>query len=527
MKTLYESLIDRTSGTASANTIRPTGWRRRWQTGHRRRSNRRCSTPPAVREPFSFMRSALFLAEAEESEWTPARCARRGGRHVAGIDIHPVAVIIARVTYSRARAGARARARALTFRSISATRCSSSIIAAFRPTEADDPRAPPRANGSARQTISSIFRNCFCRDPDLFDKAIEKMRAVGNGPDPRAVRAGRAAIAALHRSRTFPNPTSRFGEEELRGRRTSARPISSPTGCAARAGTPSGPMSPAISRARSPLRRRRLGERGDRQSALGRLPPHERRSQKRFKELAKGARRLCRRQVRHAKRPFRPVHRSRGVALSARFGRLAFVLPLAVLTRGQFERLRSASSTAARSWDEAWTMDDSVQPLFPVPSCAVFGRRRATSKPFPNGARLFRRAADARRAGSAGGPAHRGGQVQGDGERGEADGGGVSGGSIIEGFRQGATLVPRMCALSSGKRSVGSGPMVGAPGRAAAALRKSSRGRICPASRTRSRRNFCARPCSARASAVSQFFGRSRRHSGHGKRRNARLEAGA
>jgi hypothetical protein len=28
-------------------------------------------------------------------------------------------------------------------------------------------------------------------------------------------------------------------------------------------------------------------------------------------------------------------------------------------------------------------MDDSVQPLFPIPSCAVFGRRRATSKPMP------------------------------------------------------------------------------------------------------------------------------------------------
>jgi hypothetical protein len=40
-------------------------------------------------------------------------------------------------------------------------------------------------------------------------------------------------------------------------------------------------------------------------------------------------------------------------------------------------------------WDEAWTMDDSVQPLFPVPPCAVFGRRRATSKPMPETVRAF------------------------------------------------------------------------------------------------------------------------------------------
>lgn len=34
-------------------------------------------------------------------------------------------------------------------------------------------------------------------------------------------------------------------------------------------------------------------------------------------------------------------------------------------------------------------MDDSVQPLFPVPSCAVFGRRRSTSKPLPDTVRAY------------------------------------------------------------------------------------------------------------------------------------------
>jgi hypothetical protein len=71
-------------------------------------------------------------------------------------------------------------------------------------------------------------------------------------------------------------------------------------------------------------------------------------------------------------------------------GRLAFVLPLAAMTRGQFERLRSGSfAGGAIQWDEGWTMDDSVQPLFPVPSCVVFGRRRATSKPLPETVRVY------------------------------------------------------------------------------------------------------------------------------------------
>ncbi len=71
-------------------------------------------------------------------------------------------------------------------------------------------------------------------------------------------------------------------------------------------------------------------------------------------------------------------------------GRIAFVLPLAALTRGQFEKFRKGSFTGARiAWDEAWTMDDDVQPLFPVPSCVIFGRRRATAKALPDKVRAY------------------------------------------------------------------------------------------------------------------------------------------
>ena len=71
-------------------------------------------------------------------------------------------------------------------------------------------------------------------------------------------------------------------------------------------------------------------------------------------------------------------------------GRIAFVQPLAALTRGQFEHLQTGSFRSVKiAWDEAWTMDDSVQPLFPVPSCAVFGRKRGTSRRMPDTVRSY------------------------------------------------------------------------------------------------------------------------------------------
>jgi hypothetical protein len=71
-------------------------------------------------------------------------------------------------------------------------------------------------------------------------------------------------------------------------------------------------------------------------------------------------------------------------------GRIAFILPMAALTRGQFERFRRGSFHTSRiGWDAAWVMNDDLQPLFPVPSCVVFGRRTAVSKPLPDKVRVY------------------------------------------------------------------------------------------------------------------------------------------
>jgi hypothetical protein len=136
----------------------------------------------------------------------------------------------------------------------------------------------------------------------------------------------------------------------------------------------------------------------------------------------------------------------RAAALYLRSGGLiAFVLPLAALSRGQFEKLRKGSFNSARiAWEEVWTMDDDVQPLFPVPSCVVFGRRRAIAKALPDKVRAYSGQLPTRDASEATADACL--TVQKDAPK-PAEGRFKGGSAYRKSFRQGATLVPRMLCL--------------------------------------------------------------------------------
>ena len=188
--------------------------------------------------------------------------------------------------------------------------------------------------------------------------------------------------------------------------------------------------------------------------------------QKRFKELAKGLGVYVGGKL-ATQNDLSALFTARAATLYLRgSGRLAFVLPLAALTRGQFERLRSgAFHGGAIQWDEAWTMDDSVQPLFPVPSCAAFGRRRATSKPMPETMRAYSGALPMRDA-----PEAVVDRLIAEGKFHVADDAPkpteavFSGGSVYRGaFRQGATLVPRMLCFVERKSLGRLGPDPSAP----------------------------------------------------------------
>lgn len=167
--------------------------------------------------------------------------------------------------------------------------------------------------------------------------------------------------------------------------------------------------------------------------------------QKRFREMAKGERVYVGGKF-ATQNDLAALFTVRAATLYLRSGgRIAFVLPLAALTRGQFEKLRSGLFSSVRiAWDEAWTMDDLVQPLFPVPSCVVFGRRLATSRAMPervlayNGKLPYRdvteKIADSHLTATTNAPKPAEGRF--------------TGGSVYRtAFRQGATLVPRMLCL--------------------------------------------------------------------------------
>ncbi|HXH83943.1 MAG TPA: N-6 DNA methylase, partial [Candidatus Tectomicrobia bacterium] len=70
-------------------------------------------------------------------------------------------------------------------------------------------------------------------------------------------------------------------------------------------------------------------------------------------------------------------------------GTIAFVMPYAALNRKQFEGFRRGwfggpdEVFATVRFTDAWAFDEGVQPLFPVPSCVLFARRRETG-PLPS-----------------------------------------------------------------------------------------------------------------------------------------------
>ena len=141
-------------------------------------------------------------------------------------------------------------------------------------------------------------------------------------------------------------------------------------------------------------------------------------------------------------------------------GRLAFVLPLAALTRGQFDKFRTGIFESVRlRFDETWTMDDRVQPLFPVPSCAIFTTKRRVGQQMAD--RIVRRAYSGNLPFRDAPEAIADDKLIVDEKPGEPTEASFSGGSAYRPlFRQGATLVPRFLCFVERKNlgALGSDP---------------------------------------------------------------------
>ena len=401
---------------------------------------------------FLFHAIRNFLAEAKDADMDPAMRAVEVCAHVAGMDIHPVGVIIARVTYLLALAPAlTSRSGGLSIPVYLGDALQLSISEFMAGKELTIRVPPPLAgNGKSGEVGANgreqlDFPETFCRDPALFDKAIERMRSGSQAGMTRT-----QIEAALHRITEQHYRANVTKEQELaiqdlgktyvtfdRLRREGRDTV----------------WAYVVRNLSRPLAFSAAG--GWAHVVVGNPPWLAFRHmtadmQKRFKQLAKVEKVYVSRVPSH--NDLCALFTVRAAQLYLRSaGQLAFVLPMAALTRNQFERLRSGSFHSVRiAWDEVWTMDDSVQPLFPVPSCVVFGRRRGSAKALPDTVRAysgtlpFRDApeeiADARLKVTEGAPALEVAQRE--------------GGSVYRSlFRQGAILVPRVLCFVERKMS--------------------------------------------------------------------------
>ena len=455
LKILYESLIDRAERHGLGEYYTP-DWlaAKIVRRAVERPVEQKVLDPACGSGTFLFHAIRNFLADAEDAGLEAEHRAEEATNHVAGMDIHPVAVIIARVTYLLALAPVIAmRAGSLSIPVYLGDAMQLSTTTWMNGKELAIPVPPPPGTvevdngmiGSRRTELK--FPEIFCKDIHLFDKLVAKMR---QGSEQKLTRKQIEPVFTLeverhHKRDILPAEADAVGEmvatyavfDDLRrqGRdsvwtyvaRNLSRPLALAFGTGWANVVVGNPPWVAFRHMSADL-------------------------QKRFREMAKGERVHVGGKF-ATQNDLSALFTVRATTLYLRSGgRLAFVLPLAALTRGQFEMLRSGSfHTAKIAWDEAWTMDDSVQPLFPVPSCVVFGRRRATAKPLPDKMRAysgvlpFRDApesiADERLSVIENAPKPAEGLFKG-------------GSSYRKSFRQGATLVPRMLCLVE-RKSIG------------------------------------------------------------------------
>jgi hypothetical protein len=444
LKILYESLIDRDERHGLGEYYTPD-----WLAAKVVKETVSTPLEQRVLDPacgsgtFLFHAVRHYLREADEVGQAGTLRAAEVCARVVGIDIHPVAVIIARVTYLLALAPAlSARSGAISIPvylgdamqlSISQLLAGKELVIRVPPPTAGQSKSGEKDKNGREQLD---FPDTFCRDPALFDKAIERMRSGSESNMTREqIEAALGRITEQHYRADVTDEQKQaikdlgktyvtFHRLRQEGRDTVwayvARNLSRPLAYSANGGWANVIVGnpPWV--------------------AYRHMSPD---LQTRFKELAQGENVYVGRVP--SQNDLCALFTVRATMLYLRSGgRLAFVLPLAALTRGQFERFRTGSFHTSRiCWDAAWAMDNDVQPLFPVPSCVLFGRRTAVAKVFPEKVRRYSGTLPCRDASEDDANKHL--KILEDApalETAQHDGGSV----YRSAFRNGATLFPRM-----------------------------------------------------------------------------------
>jgi SAM-dependent methyltransferase len=400
LKVLYESLIDRAERHGLGEYYTPD-----WLAAKIVRAAVDQPTTQSVIDPacgsgtFLFHAVRRFLDAAEAAGFPEAERAARATAQVAGIDIHPVATIIARVTYLLALAPALpARAGRITIPvyvgdalQLSKQRIliGNELVITVPPPASLEPRGRVAVGERMLKFPESV-----CEDPQLLDRVVQRMHV--DSENRRPVEHFRAAVRGLGvTDATALSELSDTYETYDELRQTGRNSIWSYV-------------------ARNLSRPLYLSADQRKADVIVGNPPwlafrHMSRDlQTRFREIVRGERIYVGGRF-ATQADLSALFFVRSAALYLKpGGRIAFVMPLAALTRGQFQAFRKGSYESGKiRFEEPWVLDDDVQPLFPVPACVNFGvRHPAFGKAMPETARgLPRRAALARCAGGGGRPA--------------------------------------------------------------------------------------------------------------------------
>jgi hypothetical protein len=436
LKILYESLIDRDERHGLGEYYTP-DWLAAKVVRHavERPIEQRVLDPACGSGTFLFHAIRNFIRDAEDAGLEESLRAQEATNHIAGMDIHPVAVIIARVTYLLALAPVIAkRAGSLSIPVYLGDALQLSTATTMHLKELVISVPPPPEGADLK------FPEIFCKDIHLFDKLVARMR---QGSEQRMSGRQMAQAFGLEVERHYKRDMTKAEAEAVRQMVSTYETFDD----LCRQGRDS--VWTYVARNLSRPLALSFGA-GWANVVIGNPPWVAFRHmsadlQKRFRELANAERVYVGGKF-ATQNDLAALFTVRAVALYLRSGgRIAFVLPLAALTRGQFDLFRKGSFASARiAWDEAWTMNDDLQPLFPVPSCVVFGRRRATSKALPDTVTAYSGQLPMRDAPES--MADDTLTVRVDAPK-PAEGKFEGGSAYRKAFRQGATLVPRMLCL--------------------------------------------------------------------------------
>ena len=348
--------------------------------------NERVVDPACGSGAFLFHAVRRLLAAADVAGMSNSEALTRCCDRVLGIDVHPVAVQIARVTYLLAlgdRLNAQRGTVTLPVYLGDSLQWNTEPFLADRDVLIEAP--PDEASGAGAVTLH--FPAAVARDPSLFDRVINRMLEMGAGSPPQPSPGLRAW---LNQQGITDEPTRNVlaeTYEQLAELRSQGRDHI--WGFAAR----------------NLVRPVWLAQKDQRPTVLVGNPPW---LSYRFMDPEMQGR-------------FRAESQELGIwsggrvatqqDLSAYFyvrcaelylesgGRIAFVMPYAAMSRQAFEGFRSGayprpvngarrnggrrrpngqSTLTTLSFTEAWALPDAVKPLFPVPSCVLFAERGGT-----------------------------------------------------------------------------------------------------------------------------------------------------